>query len=589
MIWGATRDLVLHEWQRQIPATFIVDTQWDLWNRAVFLDMPVYSPSEIGRVDPDKTAVVNHYNTSAASTEKIADYISRIGGHPILPPFALHEAAHELAHQAKRSPPTVSEEKLLDHVAGGLPPFLNPPGRLTREERRPSLRETTAFFGSYRAKDYLRAALGTLHEQAKAAWRPQRGHVTLLIGWLYPGGAERQLCTLAVGLRRAGWRVTVLVYDQGATIEAEHYKQMLADEGVALQAIRPPRTDDIVADGLAAFEDVPRSILHALWHLTPHLVPRILHTYKALRRLRPELTIHYMDESNTMGGIASLLAGVPHVFLSARSVAPTHFPHYFSAPAVEGYHELYRLILPFENVTLSPNAPGGARSYARWLGWPVKDLPVIPNALPDPFMKTPSAARIKEKRNELGIKPDEIFILGAFRVAPEKRAQDFIEVVAKLRSRFPKLRAMLCGSYAHDPKLEALIDKHKLRGILTLAGVRTDVADIMYAADLLLHTSRIEGLSNVILEAQAAGLPIVAAENSGTKSLVAKTWQPYLRKVGDIQGLADAGAAVLRMKADKRAALCQEVQKETRANFCLPALTRRVLTTAGLSQKGPRS
>jgi glycosyltransferase involved in cell wall biosynthesis len=78
-----------------------------------------------------------------------------------------------------------------------------------------------------------------------------------------------------------------------------------------------------------------------------------------------------------------------------------------------------------------------------------------------------------------------------------------------------------------------------------------DIAPIIAACDVILLTSRVEGTPNVLMEAQSAGVPVVATNAGGIGETVAPTGRRYLCDVHDVQGMA-AHVVTLLQNADIR-------------------------------------
>jgi len=95
------------------------------------------------------------------------------------------------------------------------------------------------------------------------------------------------------------------------------------------------------------------------------------------------------------------------------------------------------------------------------------------------------------------------------------------------------------------PRLEALIHEKGLQDKVRLAGWRRDVPRAMSCFDLLLLTSRWEGLPRVMLEAASAGLPIVATRVGGVEEAVVHRDRVRLCEAGDLAGLAAGIEALL--------------------------------------------
>ena len=87
-----------------------------------------------------------------------------------------------------------------------------------------------------------------------------------------------------------------------------------------------------------------------------------------------------------------------------------------------------------------------------------------------------------------------------------------LDVVIEVMKRVPDIRAIFAGKIAATlPVLEDRVAKAGLTSRIVFAGVRTDIARLMHGADLLLFPSRGEGLGMVAVEAQSAGLPVLAS------------------------------------------------------------------------------
>ena len=84
----------------------------------------------------------------------------------------------------------------------------------------------------------------------------------------------------------------------------------------------------------------------------------------------------------------------------------------------------------------------------------------------------------------------------------------------------PNLRYLICGKGSEQGRLEALIRELKLEGRVVLAGFREDITQILCSADCFIFPSIREGLPMSVLEAMAAGLPIITSDNRGTREYI---------------------------------------------------------------------
>jgi len=127
-----------------------------------------------------------------------------------------------------------------------------------------------------------------------------------------------------------------------------------------------------------------------------------------------------------------------------------------------------------------------------------------------PF-SVPSGQRL-ELRRSLGL-PDDAFVIGHVgRMSPEKNHQFLITLASEITKRMPGVHFVLVGDGPLRPQVESWIQQQGLAPRVHLLGSRGDVPDLMMNLfDLFLFPSIYEGLPLSIIEAQAAGLPILAS------------------------------------------------------------------------------
>jgi len=160
-----------------------------------------------------------------------------------------------------------------------------------------------------------------------------------------------------------------------------------------------------------------------------------------------------------------------------------------------------------------------------------------------------------EVRAALGVDPAENVLLFVGNFLPVKDPLLLVEHFAAVVKRLPQqpLRLVMVGKgpleNAVDQRLAALGlgDRVQRTGPL-LAG---DVARWMRAADLLCMTSRNEGLPNVILEAQACGLPVLATAVGGLHEVVDEPWKGRLIPLDDPTGWQDAACRLIEEPLDR--------------------------------------
>ncbi len=111
-------------------------------------------------------------------------------------------------------------------------------------------------------------------------------------------------------------------------------------------------------------------------------------------------------------------------------------------------------------------------------------------------------------------------VLGVFRFDANKRPLQWIEAAARYLEKQDDTRFVILGNGALHADCAALIQKLGVSDRVFLAGIRSNVGFYMHRADLLLHLAQMEGLPNVLIEAQLAGTPVLATPAGGTDEVV---------------------------------------------------------------------
>ena len=150
-------------------------------------------------------------------------------------------------------------------------------------------------------------------------------------------------------------------------------------------------------------------------------------------------------------------------------------------------------------------------------------------------------------RRELGIAEGETVIATAARLEPVKGVEFFIRAAAKLREARPglKLRFLVIGDGSLRAELELLAGELGLGGYVMFAGFRHDMIHCLSAADIYVQTSLNEGMGRTAIEAQYAGLPVVASRVCGLPDVVEEGITGLLAPPGDPPALAKAVEALL--------------------------------------------
>ncbi len=179
-----------------------------------------------------------------------------------------------------------------------------------------------------------------------------------------------------------------------------------------------------------------------------------------------------------------------------------------------------------------------------------------------------------EVRAALGLPPWAPVIGTVGRLVPQKRQELLVEAAAQLRPTMPELRVLIAGEGPARGRLAEAAAAAGIADRILLLGERDDVPDLLAAMDLFVLASDWEGHSNVLLEAVAAGVPVVATDVEGVRTVVEDGVSGHLVPRGSAAAIARAAAAVLG-SADRGRALAAAARTRLEAGFTLEAMARR--------------
>jgi starch synthase (maltosyl-transferring) len=322
-------------------------------------------------------------------------------------------------------------------------------------------------------------------------WPDRPVPIALTITDLDVGGAERALVALARGIDRRKWAPTVIGLEPEGALAS-----VLRDAGVA-------------ATCLGCSSRRP-------WQVVARLA-------SALRQTGAELAQSFMFHANLATRLAAPLAGVPWVVGGLR---------------VAERQKRWHLLLDRGTIGLSTGSvcvSRGVFEFSRAVGaLPAERLTFIPNGvdvdLYDGVRPFP-----------LGLPEGSQVALFVGRLHVQKGVADLLEAAVIVTSTRPDWHLVIVGRGPLEQALRVRADAiPELAGRVHWLGHREDVPSLMKAADVLVLPSHWEGMPNVVLEAMAAGLAVVATDVEGTVDLVTPSETGWLVPAGSPRRLAEA-------------------------------------------------
>jgi glycosyltransferase involved in cell wall biosynthesis len=142
------------------------------------------------------------------------------------------------------------------------------------------------------------------------------------------------------------------------------------------------------------------------------------------------------------------------------------------------------------------------------------------------------------KRKELGLPEDALVLLSVGELNKNKNHEIVIKALVQLNNS--KIHYVICGQGPLEQYLIEVANKVGLDNRVKLLGFRSDIAEICKAADIFAFPSSREGLPVSLMEAMAAGLPVVCSNTRGNTDLIEDGKGGYLVEPDDVEGFAKA-------------------------------------------------
>lgn len=295
---------------------------------------------------------------------------------------------------------------------------------------------------------------------------------------------------------------------------------------------------------------------HVRRPISPRDVLGLVELVRLMRRERPALVHTNSSKAGVLGRIAAVLARVPIRIFTAHGWA------FASATSRSLYLWADRLVQPLTSAVVCVS------ESERSLGLSARTCSaertvVIHNAVEVDGVPVASPG---------GGPPMRIVSVG--RIAPPKDFSTLVRAVSRVETGVVELT--LLGDGPERRVLEAEIAELGLADAVTLAGDVPDVPSRLAQAHVFVLSSRSEGFPISVLEAMAAGLPVVAADVGGLREVVEEGVTGYLFSAGDVEGLAER-LATLAAEPGLRRRLGEAARRRAAAHFALPQWRERHL------------
>lgn len=316
--------------------------------------------------------------------------------------------------------------------------------------------------------------------------------VLLVIPTLDRSGAEKQFTLLAGRLPRDEFDVRAVALTRGGPYEA-----------------------DLKAAG------VPVTVLHKRLKCDPVALWRL---QRLVAEWQPDVLHSWLFAANAYARLVAGKQPRPKVLVSER--------------CVDTWKSGWQLRIDRWQMKRTTRLIGNSQSVAEFYqrrGFPAERIAVIPNGVE---IRNTQSNDQGSGLTEFDIPAGAKVVGFAGRLAPQKRVKDLVWAMQLLRQLTDNVYFLLVGDGPERNRLERLAEHMGCDHLVRFAGRRDDAAKLISLMDVFWLASDFEGMSNSIMEAMAAGVPVIASDIPPNRELVIDGVTGYLVKVGDSVGFA---------------------------------------------------
>ena len=288
----------------------------------------------------------------------------------------------------------------------------------------------------------------------------------------------------------------------------------------------------------------------------------LLRLARLVRAWRPEVVHSHMVHANLMARALRLIAPVPAL------VSTIHNVYEGGRLRMAAYRLSNGLV---DHMTIVSQA-----AYDRFVKdriVPERMLRLVPNGVDTARFREVAPDAREAVRRSLGLE-DEFVWLAVGRFETAKDYPNMLRAFSLVRAGEPRAKLVLVGRGSLQEETEALVRELGLEGV-RFAGVRTDVPEVMSAADGYVMSSAWEGMPMVLLEAAAAGLPIVSTRVGGNHEVVLQERTGLLVPPSDHEALGKAMLLLTRLPEAERRRMGERGREHIRAHYDLARVAER--------------
>lgn len=263
-------------------------------------------------------------------------------------------------------------------------------------------------------------------------------------------------------------------------------------------------------------------------------------SYKELKKLIIEGNYDIIHCHTPVGGVIARLASKNYKENTARIIYTAHGFHFFQGAPLRNwliYYPIEKYLSYYTDVLITMNQEDYDIVNEKFKNTQAIMTPGIGVNLEKFYTYDIEKNRIL--RLQHGFNEEDFILTYVGELSNRKNQNQIIETARLLQGRINNIKFLLVGTGKDSVKLKKKVRDLNLTDIVIFLGYRKDIVDLMNLSDVVVSTSKQEGLPVNLLEALSVGKPIIATNSRGNRDLVKDNYNGFLIEIHDSKDMSD--------------------------------------------------
>lgn len=297
--------------------------------------------------------------------------------------------------------------------------------------------------------------------------------------------------------------------------------------------------------------------------------------YTQMKKILKDNEYEIIHCHTPMGGVVTRLAA-KNVKSNAKIIYTAHGFHFYKGAPKKNwmiYLTIEKWLSKYTDCLITINEEDYATAKSK--KFKTKEIKLVNGVGVDFTRFSPQTKEDREKiRNEYGYDSNSLILLYAAELTYRKHQDLLINAVSIIKNGIPNLKLLIAGVGNLEEQYKSQVSELKLDSYVEFLGYRRDIPKLMKASDIVVSSSRQEGLPVNIMEAMATRLPLIVTDCRGNRDLVKNEQNGYVVDIDDIEGFANS---VIKLgKSEKLRDEFSEKSLELVKNFSLDEVMKQM-------------